>query len=408
MRILASRSCGTGVFSIALSLEAGSRYDSESTAGVSSLTAGLMLEGTEESTADELAQRTDCAGVSLDVLAGYETCSVVMTGLADRLDECLAIVGDVVRLPRLGHDELRNVRRKQLAEIAEDEDDPFTVARHEFFDLVYGDHPRHRPISGNRDSVASLTVAEVVDFRTSFYRPGEAVLAAAGDIDTERFSDLAARTFGDWEPVGERPKLLPPQPAEIARSRFVPRSRRQTHVIVGGIGIARDDPRYHAACVMDAVLGDSAGFGSRLGRRLRESEGLAYVVESDSASTAGLDPGVVWVYTATSPDRADRAVEVVEEELERMMTEPPGPDEMTGAKAYLRGRRLVEGESSEERAARLVHAERFGLGTDYEDRYGGMLEAVTAEDVLEISARLLNPARRSCVVVGASPLSCAP
>jgi len=404
LRVLAGSSPGTGVFSLVLSLEAGSRYDGDSRAGLSSLTAGVMLEGTESMTGQDLALRTDAAGASLDVVPDYETCSVCVTGLSERFEECLDIVGEVARRPRLRAQEFERARRKQLAEIAEDEDDPFTVARQAFLDLVYGNHPRHRPVNGTRETVLLLTLPDAESFFRSFHSPSSAVLAASGDIDAGAFVDGAAHTFGDWE--GSRPVLTPPPaPAtEGGRRSFVDRDRRQTHVMVGGVGIARSDPRYHSVCVMDVVLGDSAGFGSRLGRRLRESEGLAYVVESDTSSTAGLDPGVLWVYTATSPARAARALLVLEEELERMRRLPPSIEELASAKAYLRGRKLMESESCEERAARMVRSERYGLGLDYDDRYAAMLDAVTREDVLEASVTLLDPARLSTVVVGPSSL----
>ncbi|MFH1502477.1 MAG: pitrilysin family protein [Candidatus Eisenbacteria bacterium] len=405
LRVLAAASPGADVFSLALSLEAGSRYDSDEAAGLSSLTAGLMLEGTEYLTGSELALRADAAGASLDVVAGYETCSVLVTGLVEGMDESLGIVADLLRAPRLRAEELERARRKQVAEIAEDEDDPFTVARQEFFDLVYGDHPRHRPVSGARDTLAALTLDDVASFRDGFFRPWNAVLAAAGDVEPERFAEAAERVLGDWTSERAPAPPFPERPPAVARRRFTRRDRTQTHVIVGGIGITRDDPSYHAVSLMDVVLGDSAGFGSRLGRRLRESEGLAYIIESDTASTAGLDPGVLWVYTATSPDRAERALAVVEEELERLRSEAPDPGELERAKAYLRGRRLVEGESSEERASRLVRCERYRLGPDYEDIYERTLAAVTRDDVLEAASRLLDPGRRSTVVVGPTPLN---
>ncbi len=399
-RVLAQPTPGTGVFSLALSFEAGSRYETDDRAGLASLTAGLMLEGTRGMTGRELALRTDSAGASLDVLADYETCVVTLTGLTERLGESLAVLGEVARSPRLRKDELESARRKQLAEIAEDEDDPFTVARQAFLDLVYDEHPRHRPVNGTRDTVRMLTLSDVESFYSGFCTPASAVLAASGDLDADALVDNVDRVLGDWRAAGP---VLPDPPLPLARGgkrSFLARDRRQTHVMVGGVGITRTDPRYPAVCLMDVILGDSAGFGSRLGRSLREAEGLAYVVESDMSSTAGLDPGVLWVYTATSPARAGRALEVLEEQLEEMRRRPPSLEELSSSKSYLRGRRLIESESCEERAARLVRSERYGLGSDYEDRYSGMLASVTPEYVLETSATLLDPDRLSTVVVG--------
>ncbi len=400
LRTIAQPTAGSGIFSIALSMEAGSRYETDERSGLASLTAGLMLEGTASMSGKDLAEMTESSGASLDVVADYETCTIVMTGLTERLDESLRILGEVACSPSMKREKLEVARRKQLAEIAEDEDDSFTVARQAFLDLVYLDHPRHRPINGTRETVRGLTLQDVESFFSSFFTPASAVLAASGDFDAESLLEGAGRVLANWDASG--PNLPdPPLPSvKGGRRRFLHRDRRQTHVMIGGVGIARTDPMYLPVCVMDVVLGDSAGFGSRLGRSLRESEGLAYVVESDMSSTAGLDPGVVWVYTATSPSRAGRALEALEEQLEQMRRLPPSLEELASAKAYLRGRRLIESESCEERAARLVRSERYGLGWDYEGRYADLLETVTAGHVLEAAVALLDGDRLSTVVVG--------
>ncbi|MBD3347956.1 MAG: hypothetical protein GF400_02020 [Candidatus Eisenbacteria bacterium] len=402
LAILAERRPGAGVFSVLLSLEAGSRYDTDERAGLASLAAGLMVEGTASSAGQDLALRVDSLGATLDVSVDYEVCEISLTGLSDRFEDCLRVLGEVVREPRLRTEDLERARRKQLAEIDEDQDDPFTLARNAFLDLVYGAHPRHRPVSGSRDSVSGLGLADVEAFRDAFYVPAGAVLAAVGDLEPQSFVAGAEREFGSW--IGRPPSRPRPESPRRAggRRRFIHKDRKQTHVMLGGIGVARSDPLYPAVSIMDVVLGDSAGFGSRLGRRLREGEGLAYVVESDAASTAGIDPGVVWIYTATSPSRAGRALDVVREELQLLGRRPPSLDELAQARAYLLGRRLREGESCEELAARLVRSERYHLGRDYDSRYADLLASVTRERVQEAAAKLLDPERHACVVVGPS------
>lgn len=404
LRVLAREADPVPTFSLVLSLEAGSLYDSPGSSGLASLVAGVLLEGTEHETESEFSRRVDSAGAVFDVIAGYETCTLSLTGLSDRFEEALAAVAEAVRRPRLEPDALERARRKQLAEIAEDDDDPFMLLRREFFDLVCGPHPRGRPVSGRPRTVRSLSLKDAMAFHRSHYVPSGGVLAVSGDLQPGSVVEAVARAFGDW-PSGKAPGAVPaPPPAMQGERRFVRVDRNQTHVMVGGPGVTRTEAAYHPATVLDAILGDSAGFSCRLGRRLREADGLAYVVESDLVGTAGTEPGVVSVYTATSPVNARRALDAVIEELDRLHAEPPDHREVESAASYLLGRRRLGAETNEVSAGRLVRAERFGLGLDYDDRYPDIIGAVTAEDVAAVARRLLDPSHRSVAVAGPDPV----
>ncbi len=175
---------------------------------------------------------------------------------------------------------------------------------------------------------------------------------------------------------------------------------QQVHVSIGNLSIARSDPAFYATSVMDVILGDSAGVGSRLATKLREEQGLAYVIESDASSSAGLEPGVFWAYTATSPGHFEQLVRGVMNELRLVREEPPSAEELESAIGYLTGRDLLDRETSETVAGRLVHAERHALGPDFDARYPSIIGSVSREDVLEAARRVIDPENCSFVTVG--------
>ena len=403
LRVLAVRHDRLPTFSLALSFESGSRCDGPAKSGLASLVAGILLEGAESGGGAGPAARIESSGAALDVAVGYETCVLSLTGLAGGFTSAVEALGEVVRSPRFGSRQLEWARRKQLAEIADEDDDPFLSLRREFLDLVYGDDPRGRPTSGRPESVKELRLEDAAAFHGRRFGPSRAVLAVSGDLQPEDVEEAVLKTFGDWQPAEASLSQGVPSGAGAAGVRFVRMERNQTHIIVGGPGLARTDGAYYAASVMDVVLGDSAGFGCRLGRRLRESDGLAYVVESDTTSSAGRDPGVSWTYTATSPAHADRALDAVLEEIDRLRAEPPSEQEVAHAVTYLIGRRRLDGETNEARAHRLVCLERFGLGLDLDERYESIMRGICVSDVAEAADRLLAPTHRSVAVAGPRP-----
>jgi zinc protease len=398
---LVARSATTPTFSAVLSLDAGARRDPAGLEGLGSLLAGMLTEGTARESAGELAERVEGAGATLDAGAGYHAALVTITGLAECLPEALAAARDVVVAPRLLDDALEHSRRKQLADIAEEDEDPFLLLRREFFRAVYGTHPRGRPVSGTRASAEAATLADVAAHARATFAPASAVLGLVGDFEPARAIDEIDRAFSRWSGAAPSSFPTPPTPPRRAASRHLQLARKQTHILMGNVAISRSDPLYHPVTVMDAILGDSAGLGARLGRRLREGAGLAYLVESDTASTAGLDPGVFWVYTATSPPVAGVAIATVLDELRSFRARPPSPEEVRSAAAYLVGKHRLERETNEARAARLVWIERHGLGLDYDDRYPGIIRSVTADDVLTAARAAIDPDR--CVIVSAGP-----
>jgi zinc protease len=402
LRIAVAEAPFAPAFAALLSVEAGSRYDEEEDAGLAALTSGLTVER-PGARGEALDRRVDALGVSLDAVAGYETSALVVTGLAARCAPALTLIRELACSPELAGSTVEDAVDRQLTEIAEEEDDPYCVCRRALFEEVFPGHPRGRPVIGYERTVRDLTLRDVEGFHERHYRPTHAVLSVVGGLDAERTLDEASLAFEGWSVpashTGDRPG---PVASGGPGSRFVAMDRAQVHIAIGCAGIPRSDPAYHAVLVMDAILGDGAGFGSRLASRLREDAGLAYVVESDAASTSGLDTGVFWVYTATSPSRAEGAIAAVLDELHGIRREPPSADELASAKAYVRGREILGLETNEARAGRLVRIERYGLGRDYGERFAALVDAVSADDVLAAARRVIDLDRSATILVGPS------
>ncbi len=401
LTVLAVESRSMPVFAAVLAVEAGSRYDPDGGWGLSSITSGLLLEGSEALSEDVMARRLDALGASLEVSCAYETSSLTLVGLSENLLEVLGIAAGAVSRPSFEARAFEDVRRRELTAILEDDDDPYCVCRREFFGLVFDGHPRGRPVEGRPETLGTLSASDPRACHAALYGPRRAVLGLSGDFDARRAIDAAAESFREWSGAESDAACgdAPVRQTE-SRSRFVQMEREQAHVSLGSLGIPRTDPGFYAVSVMDVILGDSPGLASRLATRLREVEGLAYIVESDTVSTAGRDPGAFWAYTAVSPERTRAAVQAILDEMRRFRGEPPTEDELAAAVAYLRGRHTLDRETNESRAARLTGIERYGLGLDYEERYPSLVGAVTRGDVLAAAERVVDPDRYSLVVVG--------
>src|SRR5690606_12092040 len=158
-------------------------------------------------------------------------------------------------------------------------------------------------------------------------------VAVVGDITAAEAGPMLDRLFGDL-PVGGPPLPLPAQPATAGALSVIDLDIPQSMVLFGHAGIARDDPDFVPAFVMNHILG-GGGFGSRLTEELRERRGLTYGI-STSLATNDYGPMVIGRFSSANARVAD-ALAIVREEWLRMAGEGVTEAELEAAKRYLTG-----------------------------------------------------------------------
>jgi zinc protease len=161
----------------------------------------------------------------------------------------------------------------------------------------------------------------------------------------------------------------------------------QAVVDFGGPGIARKDPDFMAAYVVNHILGGGS-FSSRLYQEVREKRGLAYSV---SDSLIWLDHSALFLGgTATRADRTGETLDLIQKEIHRLAEDGPTAAELTEAKNYLNSSFVLNLDTSSKIASLLVQLQLDDLGIDYFSRRPAMIAAVTLDDAARVAKRLLN------------------
>ena len=153
----------------------------------------------------------------------------------------------------------------------------------------------------------------------------------------------------------------------------------------GGKGMARKDPDFMAAYIVNHILGGGS-FSSRLYQRgAREARaGLWRLGQPGLVQSAA----VVIGGTATRADRTADTLAIIEQETRRMAEEGPTAEELAAAKSYLKGAYALSLDTSSKIAAQLTQIQIDNLGIDYIHRRGGLIDAVTLEDAKRVAKRL--------------------
>ena len=401
LKVLLVDNSSVPTVSLTSSVLAGARYDLESKAGLAIMASRLLDEGTESRTSLEIADAIESVGGAIETDGSFERIIATAGVLNKDVDLGLELLADLVMRPIFPQDYVDKEKERTLAEIASALDRPQVVAGWAFNELVYQNHPLHRPSHGYPQTVERLTREDLLDFHRRYFVPNNVILSIVGDFRVPELLPKIENAFGDWEarPV-EFPEYSEPVRQTGKRVKFITMPAQQLNIYVGHLGVRRTNPDYYALQVLDTILGGGAGFTARIPRRLRDELGLAYTTFASMTMTAGLDPGRFIAFIGTSPENMNLAIDGLLNEIRRIIEEPVSAEELQDAKDYLTGSFVFAFESSPQIARFLVHAEVYGLGFDYIDKYPQYVRAVTVDDISRVARKYLDSENYTLVVVG--------
>jgi zinc protease len=367
--------------------------------GLASFTSGMLSRGTRRRSFAEINETVEAVGASLGFSANHHSTSFSAKSLAEDLDLVLDVLADELRQPVFPVEHVERMRGLRMTAIAERENDTRQMASLAFREVMYGDHPLGRDLLGSRQSNAAIDRDAMVEFYETFYRPQGMVVVVVGAISPEEAVAKVTAAFGDW--TGDRPvrAALRPLPGlDGGRERRVSMpDKSQTDIIMGWPAMRRLDPDFDAARLGNTVLG-VFGMMGRLGENVRERQGMAYYAYS--RLRADREPGTWAAIAGVAPENVERAIQAMLMEIRRLRDEPVLEDELQDSKRYLTGSLPLQLETNDGVAGILVDMEWFGLGLDYLQRYPGIIEAVTVEDVQAAASRYLDPEQYVLAVAG--------
>ncbi len=356
-------------------------------AGLTSFLTSMWLRGTRARSAADFARAVESLACDIDGFAGRNSLGVTMECTSEQVEPALDLVSEILLDPAFAPEEIERERRDTLAAIARREDRLAERAFLLFAEHLFREHPYRLPQLGFEESVSGFSRADLVGQHERLVRAGNLVIGVAGDVDPDTVAQQVASRFAEL-PRGEfrRPDPRPePPPGEI-RTAELRKDRAQAHLVMGFRGLTVDDPdRYPLEALVQLLSGQSG----RLFLELRDRQGLAYSVTA--VNVEGVAPGYLALYIGTAPEKIDAALDGMRGELERLLDAPPDAEELAGAARHLAGNFAIDQQRSANRAAHLSLDALYGLGPDADREYAERIRAVTPEDVLRVSRRLIDP-----------------
>ena len=385
------------VIALEVLFHAGSHLDPADKPGLADMTANLMTEGAGDLDSQAFAARLRDLNVSLSVSAGRDTIQIRMRTLSENAAEAFDMVRLALTEPRFDEGDVARVRAQSLASLAQDEEDPDSVAYRTFFADVFGDHPYATPPSGTPQGIEAITVEDLRGYAATAFARDNISLAVVGDITAADLAPLIDSTFSPLPDTTDRLDAGPIAPLTPGIT-LVERDNPQTVVVFGMDGMKRDDEDFIPAFVMNYMLGGGS-FVSRMFKEVREERGLVYSVYTSLYPLAygGLTIG----YLASSNATAAEALDVARAQIADVAENGLTAEELDAAKTFLTGSYALRFDSSRAIAGQLAAIQFEDLGLDYIDNRNSLVDAVTVEDISRVAERLLKPEAMRIVAVGA-------
>jgi zinc protease len=387
------------VASFSLAVKAGA-YDEDKTRtlGVSGFTASMLRKGTRTRSADQISNAIDFVGGQLDTQGSAESSQAYCSSLSKDAPLCIELLADVLLHPSFPEAEMGEVRDQLLAALAARYDNPHELASEHFDNLLFGEkHPDGWVLMP--EDAQKITRADLETFWKTYYRPNNAILAVAGDVDPARLRGALEKAFGSWEKAAVPARAEPRVPSvKTTRVLLVDRpDLTQSTIMFGHPGIKHVDPAWYAVTLMNYVLGGS-DFSSRLMIEVRAKRGLTYGIGSSFG--ASLYQGAFRVSASTKNASVWDALLAAVGEIRRMKADGPSEQEIAKANGYYAGSYPFKLQGAGDIAGSIVGAELHGLDLAYVKDLPLRLGAVTLADTRAAAAQWLQPDALWVVIVG--------
>ncbi len=372
----------------------GSRDESDTESGMCHFIEHMVFKGTKKRRMHHIAQRMENVGGYLNAFTSKEYTCFYARCLDEHLPRALDTVIDLVHTPTFPEKEIEKEKDVIVEEMKMYEDTPDDRVFDHLDRSLYSDNPLGRPIIGTEESVRSFTRDGLMDFLHRYYAGNNTIIAIAGNVNHKKAVSLVEKHYSN-------PSLLSLHKEREALPLYTPnhfmekRAVQQAHLIVGTTAFDVHDPKRVALSVLNTILG--GGMSSRLNQNIRERHGYCYNIYS--FNNLHSDIGDFGVYMGTDASKVDHSVKLIFREFDKLLKKSVTKIELDRAKSQAKGSIMLGLESMGSRMMRIGRQELYYQGYYSLDSILAMIEAVTMDEIVEVTQEILEPSRYSVIKI---------
>ena len=355
----------------------------ESKRGTSRMFADLLMKGTKQYSAIELAKALDENGINITFSPNADSFNIDVLTTKKQVETELELLSDMINNSSFDDIDIEKDRTILMNKIKQNRDNPLNLAIDGYKSHIYKDSVYSTSYTLLEKSLPHVTREDIKSYQAKILNPDNIVISVNGKVDT----DTLVNKFGNMFSSSSQGKFDYNKysiPKLTSQTQVVKKADNQqtAWVILGwqvnGVNNIKD---YATLEVMNTILG--SGMSSRLFRSIREQEGLAYQV--GSSYSPNVLAGSFNVYVGTNPKTAARAKQKMLNEIEKFKTQFVSGKELKEAKERLLGEFVIALETNNDKATTIGWFEASDRGYGFIDEYEKLIKAVTVSDIVEVA-----------------------
>lgn len=375
-------------------VNAGTRDEAEHEFGLAHFVEHMLFKGTKKRRSWHILNRMEHVGGELNAYTTKEETFVYSIFMEDQYKRAFELLADLVFNSQFPEREIEKEVDVIRDEINSYKDSPSELIYDEFENLIFQGNALGHNILGDEESLLSFTSESGRSFIERFYIPEQMVFFSVGRIPFKRIVQWAESLMKSVSSGTSSLHRVAPDPLP-AIHKTVEMDTFQSHVLLGARGFSLYDERRIALFLLNNLLG-GPGMNSRLNLSLREKHGLVYNVESNLTSYT--DTGLITIYFGTDPKNKEKAMRLVQKELNRLREEKLTTLQLSVAKKQVMGQLGVATDNRE--------GLFLGLGKSFlhHNRYDSLeevfakIEKLKAEQIRDVAHEIFDPEQLSGLI----------
>lgn len=370
--------------------------------GVSHFIEHMLFKGTESRSAERIAEDIDAIGGNMNAFTSKECTCFYVKVIDENLDAAMELLADLVCNSKLDPADIEREKGVVLEEIAMNEDNPEDLVHENLCTLYYEGERLAQPVLGTEASVSALDRQTIRSYMARRYLPGNIVVSAAGNFDTDALRAAVERSFRFDKIAEGAAKTAVPEPEKIPETNkkqrflFINKDVEQTHIALAFPGFASEDPGQYPLYMLNNAVGGS--MSSRLYQSIRERSGMAYSVYSGPTFFRG--SGYFTLYAGTGEKQAEQVLKLMLAEYKKLRDEGVTEAEIARSRRQMKTSFVLGRENTSAHSSALGRSELFNTRFLTDDEILSMIDSVTAESVNAILPRVCDFSAMKAVCVG--------
>ncbi len=355
----------------------------EKSAGIYTLMARLLLQGTKKYNSEELANEFEKYAIdfSSELFPNYLRIKFVC--LNEDFEKALELTDEILKNSTF--EEFEKEKRKLAGEITAELDSPRTMAMDAYYRKIFENHYYGNSLVKILENLENITKEDVINAFNFIINNSKKSLALVGALEFEDIIEKVEKTIGKL-PIGTGSNyhIAKPELNEVKEVNNIKSGINQAHIIKGWLVPTSGDPDYPAMILLNILLG-ACGLSSRLFQELRDKKGLAYVVRSSYETYKFI--GNFMIYIATAPENIETCLKGFDEEISKIKTILVSNEELENAKNNIIGKYEFLEETNIQQACNYAKYDVLGLGFNYIENVKQLIKNVTPSEILKCAQK---------------------